>query len=91
MKRFLGVLTIVLIGIGFVNQSAWVFALITGIIAIGLPPPGRRADGKRRTGGLLGGLWDDFAVRRAMRDCPFCKTLIRKDAQKCPHCSEWVS
>ena len=90
MKIFLSILTIGLIVIGFLVPVAWIFALITGVIALLYPPSGKRADGKARTGGLLGGFWDDFQVSKTMTDCPFCKSKIKKEAVKCPNCHEWV-
>ena len=90
MKSFFSILTIGLIVIGFVAPIAWIGAIITGIIAIGSAPAGKRPDGKARTGGLLGGLWDNYRVSKTMTDCPFCKSKIMKDAAKCPNCGEWV-
>ena len=90
MKSFFSILTIGLIVIGFVAPIAWIGALITGIIAIGSAPAGKRPDGKARTGGLLGGLWDNYQVSKTMTDCPFCKSKIMKEAAKCPNCGEWV-
>ena len=91
MRSFFAALTIGLIVIGFIVPLAWVGAVITGLVAIGLAPPGTRADGKRRTGGLLGGLWDDIVVGYKMDDCPYCKAKIQHDAVKCRYCGEWVN
>jgi len=90
MKTFFSILTIGLIVIGFVAPIAWIGAVITGIIAIGSARAGKRADGKAKTGGLFGGLWDNFRVASTMIDCPFCKSKIMKEASKCPNCAEWV-
>ena len=90
MRFFLSILTIGLIVIGFVAPIAWGGAIITGIIAVGSAPSGKRPDGKARTGGLLGGLLDSYQVSKTMTDCPFCKSKIRKEASKCSNCGEWV-
>ena len=63
---------------------------ITGIIAIGSAPSGKRADGKARSGGLLGGITDDIIVSFKMRECPYCGNQIFKKAQKCQYCHEKV-
>lgn len=62
MKIFFTLLTVVLIFVGFVNPFALAGAAIAGFIAVGVAPSGRRADGKRKTGGLLGGLVDDLEM-----------------------------
>jgi len=90
MKAFFSIFTVLLVAVGFIVPVAWVFAIVTGIIAIIAAPAGRRADGKRRTGGLLGGLWDDVVIGLKMATCPHCKSKIIKDASKCPYCGEWV-
>ena len=90
MKWLFSILTIGLAIIGFVMPIAWIGAVITGIIALGCAPAGKRADGKARTGGLFGGIWDDFQVSKTMKDCPFCKSKLKKEAVKCPNCGEWV-
>ena len=91
MRNFFSMLTIVLIIVGFLVPIAWVGAVITGLLAIFSAPPGKRADGKARTGGLLGGVWDDIVVGYKMKDCPYCKEKIDDDAKKCKHCGEWVN
>jgi hypothetical protein len=91
MKLFWGILTIGLILVGFFFPPAWIGAVVTGLLAIVTAPSGRRADGMRCTGGLLGGLWDDVAVSRSMMDCPHCKSNVSRKATKCPHCQEWLS
>ena len=90
MKNTFTVLTIILVLLGFVMPIAWAGAAVCGIIAMGARPEGLRADGKKRTGGLLGGLWDDFAVAGNTKICPFCKSRIPKSARKCPNCAERV-
>lgn len=90
MKIFLSILTIGLIVIGFLMPIAWIGAVITGFLAIVSSPAGKRVDGKARTGGLLGGIWDNYLISKNMTDCPFCKSKIKKEAVKCPHCGEWV-
>lgn len=90
MKSFFSILTICLIAVGFIVPLAWGAAAVSFLFAISSAPPGRRADGKRKTGGLLGGAWDNFAISGKMRDCPFCCKKIMKDASKCPYCQEFV-
>jgi len=53
-------------------------------------PKGPREDGKRRTGGILGGVVDDIVVGCKMANCPYCKERILKDAVKCKHCGEFL-
>jgi len=89
MRNFFAAATIGLIILGFIIPMAW--AVITGMLAIGSAPTGRREDGKKRTGGLLGGVIDDIVVASKMIDCPFCKAKIEKGVQKCKHCGEWVN
>jgi len=91
MKSFFSILTAILFAVGFIAPVAWAMAVVTAIIAIGCAPAGRRADGKRKTGGLLGGVWDELVVATKMKECPFCKSKIMKDASKCSHCGEWVN
>jgi len=90
MKNFWALLTIGLVVCGFVVPIAWGGALITGLLAIASAPAGKRPDGQTKTGGLLGGVWDDFVIGYKMMDCPFCKSKIMRDAKKCPNCAEWV-
>ncbi|MDP2630739.1 MAG: hypothetical protein Q8P56_05005 [Candidatus Uhrbacteria bacterium] len=91
MRSFFAILTIGFILLGFFIPFVWVFALVAGVIAIGSAPSGVRADGKRKTGGLLGGVWDDVVIGYKMKDCPYCKMKIDVEATKCPHCAEWVT
>ena len=90
MRGFFSLLTIGLILVGFFLPIAWVGAVITGIIAIGSAPSGKRADGKSRTGGLLGGVIDNAAVSSKMRECPYCGNMIFRKAIKCQYCHEKV-
>lgn len=90
MRPFFGILTALLVAVGFIVPLAWIGAAVCALLAIGSAPSGKRADGKARTGGLLGGVIDNIAVASKMRDCPYCRAKIVKDAKKCPHCGEWV-
>ena len=90
MRSFWLLLTILFIVIGFIVPITWIFAIITAIIAIGSSPAERRADGKKKTGGLLGPLWDNFMLSQKMFECPYCKSLIFKDVEKCKYCGEWL-
>lgn len=62
MRPFFSTLTIILIVVGFFMPLAWAGAAVCAFLAIGASPGGKRADGKARTGGLLGGLWDDAVI-----------------------------
>jgi predicted amidophosphoribosyltransferase len=68
----------------------WVFLLITIpmhlIYSAASKPKTLREDGKQRGGGLLGQLVDEVYVGYAMRNCPYCKKKVMKDASKCPYC-----
>jgi len=86
---FLG-LTILLVLIGFIIPLAWVGAAISGVVAVASSPTGLRADGKKKSGGLLGGFVDSVVVGYKMDDCPYCGAKIMHDAAKCKHCGEWV-
>jgi len=90
MRNLFSILTIGLIVIGFVAPIAWIGAAITVLFAIGSAPSGKRPDGKARTAGLFGGLWDNYQVSNTMTDCPFCKSKIMKGVAKCPNCAEWI-
>lgn len=90
MKGFFSLLTFGFILMGFFFPIAWGGAVITGIIAIGSSPSGKRADGKSRTGGLLGGLVDNAVVSSKMRECPYCGNQIFRKAVKCQYCHEKV-
>lgn len=85
------VITVLLALAGFIFPPAWVGAAVTAVLAIASAPAGVRADGKRRSGGLLGGVWDSAVVSAKMRKCPYCKADIPRDARKCRYCSEWVT
>lgn len=62
-----------------------VVSVIVAVIAIGLAPSGKRVDGKARTGGLLGGVWDSVAA--PSKRCASCRVDIPKAAKRCPHCT----
>ena len=89
-ERVFLLLTVGLILVGFFFSIAWVGAIFTGIIAIASTPSGKRADGKARTGGLLGGVIDDAVVSSKMRECPYCGNQIFRKAKKCQYCHEMV-
>lgn len=86
MKQKMSFLTIGLIVVGFLVPIAWGFAVITFFLGACLAPPGKRLDGKRKTGGLFGGLWDDFQDSNSSKKCPFCSEIILNDAIVCKHC-----
>ena len=90
MRIFFILLTVGLIVIGFINPFAWIGAVIAGVLAMLSAPSGTRADGKRRTGGLLGGVVDNIVIASKMQECPNCKAKIMKDASKCRNYGEWV-
>lgn len=90
MRGFFFGLTVVLVIIGLFLPVLWVVAIITAVLAIASAPSGVRADGKPRSGGLLGGVWDAAAVSMTTRDCPHCRTKIDKRATVCPQCSRNV-
>ncbi|MEX0624572.1 zinc ribbon domain-containing protein [Saccharospirillum sp.] len=91
MKTTFWVLTLLLAIAGFVIPLLWGAALITALIAIVSAPPGKRADGKAKTGGLLGGVWDSAVISSKMKKCPSCAELIKKEAKVCKHCQRDVS
>ena len=86
MKAGFWVLTAVLFIGGFAFPGLWMAAIFTAIIAIGSAPPGLREDGKPRSGGLLGGVWDSVVVNSKMKTCPHCAEQILKEAKVCKHC-----
>ena len=90
MRNFFSFLTIGLIVIGFICPIAWAGAFISGILAMASSPPGKRPDGKKKTGGLFGGMIDNYQIKNTMKDCPFCKSKIMKDATKCPNCRSTI-
>lgn len=90
MKSFFSLLAVVSIVGGFFLPVLWVVALISIIIAIGAAPEGKRADGKAKTGGLLGGVWDSAVVSATMKKCPHCLSDIPKEASVCRHCARDV-
>ena len=86
---FIG-LTVVLGIVGLAIPIAWGAAIITAIMAVASSPPGLRADGKKKSGGLLGGFIDSVVVNAKMTDCPYCGEKIMLNIAKCKHCGEWV-
>jgi hypothetical protein len=86
MKSFLWGLTVVLGIAGLFVPVLLVVAFVTAMMAIGAAPAGQRADGKDRTGGLLGGAWDSAVIAGTMKDCPHCLSKIPKAAAVCRHC-----
>ena len=90
MRTFFGILTALLVAVGFIVPLAWIGAAVCALLAIGSSPGGVRPDGRPRSGGLFGPLLDDLAMRGVTRNCPYCRAKIMKDAKKCPHCGEWV-
>ena len=62
MRPFFNLLTIIFVAIGFFMPFVWALAVVTIFLAIGSSPAGVRADGKAKTGGLLGGFWDDAVI-----------------------------
>lgn len=86
MQSFWYMVMLVFLVAGFFAPAAWFVAFVAWIIAVGCRPPGRRADGKPYTGGLLGGVVDAAAVAARMRDCPYCQEKVFRDATRCPTC-----
>lgn len=87
MRGTLALAGVIFAAVGFVAPFAWFPAALLLLIAGFMSPSGYRADGKRKTGGVFGGLVDNAAVNRAMRDCPHCLEKIPKEASRCKHCS----
>lgn len=87
MKSLLWIATLVFIVFGFAMPMLWAAAIVTAFLAIGASPEGKREDGKAKTGGLLGGLWDSTVVGATMKDCDHCKSKIPVDATVCKHCT----
>ena len=88
MRTAFFVLAFVFAVLAFVFPPLFMAAVVCALIAIGCSPGGAREDGKRRTGGLLGGVWDSAVVNMTMRECPHCLSKIPADASKCRHCAE---
>ncbi|MBU0777763.1 hypothetical protein KKF82_05855 [Patescibacteria group bacterium] len=63
MRSFFSILTIILVVCGFIFPLLWIGAVICLVLAIGSAPPGLRADGKKKSGGLLGSLLDAVIVK----------------------------
>lgn len=90
MKKTFTVLTIILAIIGFALPVLWIGAVISGIIAASASPEGYRIDGRRKTGGLFGGVMDDIALMGKTAICPYCQSKIIKNVSKCANCGEWL-
>ena len=90
MRQVFNALAIVSAVAGFVFPAAFLGAIVFWAIAIACAPPGMRPDGKPKTGGLLGGFWDDIVIGYKMDDCPYCQSKIMADVKKCKYCGEWV-
>jgi len=65
MRIFFLILAAILAIFGVFFPLLWVGATICLILAVSFAPSGLRADGKKKTGGLLGGLWDSVAVKNS--------------------------
>jgi len=87
MKSFFWMVTVVCVIAGLFVPILWGVALVTAIFAIASAPAGRRADGKERTGGLLGGVWDAAVVSAKMTKCKHCLADIPKQASVCKYCA----
>lgn len=68
MRNKLLFLALLFGGLGFAAPVFWIIAPIFLVLAIMAASPGRRLDGKRRTGGLLGWIFDDLADAKHKRD-----------------------
>lgn len=90
MRGIWGTLCIITLFAGLFFPPFWFFSLVFLVLAVVSRPLGYRPDGKRETGGLLGGAWDSAVIALTMRDCPFCKAKVPRDAKKCKHCAEWL-
>jgi|TARA_Y100000310_G_scaffold321390_1_gene378959 hypothetical protein len=40
---------------------------------------------------IIVNIWEGFKRGYTMKECPYCKSEIKDDASKCPHCAEWIS
>jgi hypothetical protein len=90
MKSFFWMVTVVCVIAGLFVPVLWMVAIFTGILAIASAPAGQRADGKDRTGGLLGGVWDGAVISATMQNCPHCLSKIPKNAAVCRYCTRTV-
>ena len=90
MRPIFNLLAIVSSVAGFIFPPSFICAIIFWFLALASAPAGLRADGKPKTGGLLGGFWDDVVIGYKMDDCPFCGSKIMANVKKCKHCGEWV-
>jgi uncharacterized paraquat-inducible protein A len=82
---------VIFAAVGFIVPLAWLPAITLLIVAAGMSPSGDRADGKRKTGGLLGGIVDEAAMKKTTRHCPHCTERIPKEATRCKYCAGEVS
>lgn len=89
MRNFFFGFAAIFFFIAFVFPVFFVFSFFSFVFAIGSSPPGLRPDGKRRTGGLLGGIIDNHQINATMHECNYCKEMIPNNAKKCKYCGEW--
>lgn len=87
MRGGLALAGVIFAAVGFVAPLAWLPAALLLLVAGFMGPSGYRADGKHKTGGIFGGLADNAAVNKTMRDCPHCLEKIPKEASRCKHCA----
>ena len=87
MRGSIALAGVIFAAVGFVAPLAWLPAALLLLVAGFMGPSGYRADGKRKTGGIFGGLVDNAAVNKTMRDCPHCLEKIPKEASRCKHCA----
>ncbi len=90
MRPFFSALFFGSLLVGFIFPPAWIVAFLAGPLAIFSAPAGQRPDGREKTGGLLGWLWDYFVIKQKMQECPYCLSMIDRNAVKCAHCGEWI-
>ena len=94
MKIIFILLTIGFVVAGFFfSPFAYIGAVFSGILAIGIKPAGIRADQTTSISGLSTGIHTrsgSTTGTHSLRDCPFCLQKIKVDARKCPHCGEYV-
>ena len=65
MKIFFFMLAAILAIFGVFFPPFWIGTVVCLILAVSSAPSGLRADGKKKTGGLLGGLVDAVAVKNS--------------------------
>jgi len=87
MKSTVRIISLLCLVIGlFVSPMLLLIGAVLFLVSVGLAPEGTRADGKPKTGGLLGGLWDAYAVSVSTKKCPHCAELVKTEATVCKHC-----